>query len=704
MKKNLLLIITLAMALPLLAKADGNPVDSVKVYNLQDVTVYSTRSALPLKRVPGKIEVIPSRTIANSSYSNLADILKNNSSVGVIQYSGYNTVIGIRGFKPSGKYVTVLVNGVPAGTDNISTLGVTDIEQVEILKGPFSSIYGTNAMGGVLNLITKKNKGDLTGNVSLSVGSFQASRGALNLGGALVDKLSFDLNVSFDNQAQGYKTGKHNLLSLSPLEEVILDTATKGIRMMGSNFGAATGRLRLGYEFSPLWSLDVYQTIFSGADIPTGGSIWGVYGNKKKDIGRSATSLELRGGIGNHKLLFTPYYNIERNKNYTLYADTAYVNYKSKYQTYGATLQDNFKIADQDFVLGLDSRNMQTKSDRYKARNEKEKPYQPGYRTNSMGIFAQMNFKLLNDKLLISTGARADFMKFKLEANDLLKNEAKTESYNIVSPNVGVKYELLRGLMLHGSWGRSFAAPDAYQKSGQYDGPFGRTEGNPDLKPEKSRTTDFGVGYSNFDKGIQVDITYFDTRHSDMIISYKKDKTITSYLNAQKAKMRGLELMASYNLGSLWANSFVLKPYINATLMLDTKVKIDANKDEWSQMLYTRRQNISFGIEYRGEEGIEFVLNGRFTGHRYEENWYKYYPKVRPTLNAMLEKENPELAAKGLLRMPQFLIFDTSLYYHVNSHLMVGANMNNIFNENYTEKDGYNMPGRNVMFKATYQF
>ena len=78
--------------------------------------------------------------------------MKNYSSVDVIQYPGFNATVGIRGFKPGKAYTTVLINGIPTASENISTIALSDIAQVEILKGPFSSVYGTNAMGGVINI------------------------------------------------------------------------------------------------------------------------------------------------------------------------------------------------------------------------------------------------------------------------------------------------------------------------------------------------------------------------------------------------------------------------------------------------------------------------------------------------------------------------------------------------------------------------
>uniref|UniRef100_UPI0035A0E274 TonB-dependent receptor plug domain-containing protein n=1 Tax=Porphyromonas loveana TaxID=1884669 RepID=UPI0035A0E274 len=243
MKKIFFALLSLGISAQAFAKTDNEQVDSLRSQNLEPVTVYSTRTSVPLKLVPAKLEVIPARNIEQSGFTNMTDLLKSQSSLDVTQYPGFNSNIGIRGFKPSGKYVNVLVNGIPAGTDNISTLSVQDIEQIEILKGPFSSIYGTNAMGGIINVITKKSKDKVRGNVSFGGGSYETIVGAFNMGGRFEDIFSFDLSVGLDKQNRAYKTGTKNFLSLSPLEELIVDPKTQGQKMENSDYTIGSGRL-----------------------------------------------------------------------------------------------------------------------------------------------------------------------------------------------------------------------------------------------------------------------------------------------------------------------------------------------------------------------------------------------------------------------------------------------------------------------------
>ena len=85
MKKFFFALLSIGISAQAFAKTDNVPTDSLRVHNLQTVTVYSTRTAVPLKKIPAKMELIPSRNIKQSGFNNMTDILKTQSSLDVIQ-------------------------------------------------------------------------------------------------------------------------------------------------------------------------------------------------------------------------------------------------------------------------------------------------------------------------------------------------------------------------------------------------------------------------------------------------------------------------------------------------------------------------------------------------------------------------------------------------------------------------------------------
>lgn len=701
MKQKLTLLIAAAsLALPLSASTT----DSLRTANIDEVLVYGTRSILPLKKVPSKIEVISAETIQRSGFTSLPDLLKNYSSVDVIQYPGFNATVGIRGFKPGKAYTTVLINGIPTASENISTIALSDIAQVEILKGPFSSVYGTNAMGGVINIVTVQHKEQLTGRVSATAGSYDTYAGTLALGGRIVSGLSFDLSAGYTSEHTNYKAGNNDILRHNSLAKAIVDPETRGATIPGSTYGVYTGSLRLGYDFSPNWSVNAYENLFIGDAIRTGGSIYGVYGLSQKDITRSLTSLEVLGQVGIHHLALRPYYSFEVSQNYDKAGSGAIINYRRNGQDYGAILQDDMTLGAHRLTLGADYKKSDTKTKSFDATGAQKASYNPDYSTSSLGFFAQTNLSV-TERFIVSAGARLDLMRFDLSADSRLNSEAKHEQHLVFSPNLGLKYELARGLRLHASAGTAFAAPDAYRKAGQYTSGKTTTVGNRDLRPESSLTIDGGIGYTNYEKGIDLDATYFYTDHKDMIVdkvTTNPDKTATkTFINSDKARMHGLELMAAYDFGSLVDYAFSLKAYANATLLLHSKMKLAAASD-WTPIKYVRSQNVTFGLDFTTREGLQFGLSGRYIGQRWEDNWFGYYPNIRTGLAARVAAEQPDWGSR--LQHPSALIFGASLHYTIKQRLGLGVNVDNLYDEHYTEKDGYHMPGRTVRFKLSYQF
>lgn len=704
LKLSLALVATSLTAMQLQATAQ-QPADSLR--QLQELTVYGTRTIVPLKKIPSKVELIQAPVIQRSNSLNLGDLLKTHSSVDVVQYPGFLSNIGMRGLRPNGRYVTILTNGIPTGTENVSTLGVSDVQQVEVLKGPFSAIYGTGAMGGVINLVTNKNRDELTGGASIGYGSYGMLRGGATLGGAIVGGLSFDASFAYNAQSKDYKAGNNYFLNKSELELTILDPKVKGAEKRGSQYKSMMGRTRIGYDFSPEWSLNLYNSFFLANNTPVGGNHWSTAPLTGKDLNRYSTSLELMGRFGIHALQFTPYYNVERAHYFNKYdSPDAIATTKSKMSTLGFLLQDNMSFAGQKLTVGLDGQRMDRESLSFDDKTGKgQKPYQPGYGTRSLGAFAQSNLAFLDERLNLSLGARLDYINFILEADEYLKNASKSETYLNVTPNIGAKYELAPGLLLHTSAGGGFLAPDAYQKSGEYEGAYGKTRGNRDLKPERSFTIDGGIGYSNSKLGLSADVSYFHTNIRDLIYTvYGADK-VKTFENGDKARLSGLELLLSYDLGSLANYNFSLRTYLNATLMFDSKMYNKA-KNLWDEMLLVRKQNMTFGVDF-AYKALELGLKGRYAGSSVDSNWNTTGADgkpLRPNLSKLLEAEYPQIKKNGQILNPRFMTFDASAHYTIVKGLRLSLHANNLLDEHYFEKDGYNMPGRNILLGLSYRF
>ena len=144
---------------------DQVPTDTLQRQHLNEVVVTAGRAATARGKVPQQIQVISRQDIQQTPNQEFTDVLKKNATVDVIQFPGLLAGVGIRGFRPQydglNQRALLLVDGRPAGTANLATLDLGGVERVEVLKGPASALYGSQAMGGVVNVITRHSRGEV---------------------------------------------------------------------------------------------------------------------------------------------------------------------------------------------------------------------------------------------------------------------------------------------------------------------------------------------------------------------------------------------------------------------------------------------------------------------------------------------------------------------------------------------------------------
>ena len=165
-KNNMLrkfFFLTLITSIPLYGQQEKKKVDK-KETEIKEVIVTATKTKKNLKNVPITVQVITSEDIKKSQSTDFKTFLENEFSGINFTYNGGSPNINMMGF--GGKYVLFLMNGERmAGEtfDNIDydRIDIDNIERIEIIKGASSSLYGSNAIGGVINIITKDSKSPL---------------------------------------------------------------------------------------------------------------------------------------------------------------------------------------------------------------------------------------------------------------------------------------------------------------------------------------------------------------------------------------------------------------------------------------------------------------------------------------------------------------------------------------------------------------
>ena len=176
----------------------SNPI----VKRLDTVVVTATRTNTELRDVGSSITVITAEEIAARQQFEVADLLRDVPGVDVVQSGGIGstTSVFIRG--AASDQTLVLIDGIemndpssPGNGFDFANLMTDDIERIEILRGPQSTLYGSNAIGGVINIITRKGKGDPRLALSAQGGSYGTYRVGGSVNGA-TDLINYNLSVS----------------------------------------------------------------------------------------------------------------------------------------------------------------------------------------------------------------------------------------------------------------------------------------------------------------------------------------------------------------------------------------------------------------------------------------------------------------------------------------------------------------------------
>ena len=227
----------LSSCLALVVVAGSALADSATTNRLPEVVVTATRTSTPVADVGNSVTVISQAEIVNSQARTLPDLLRESAGVSVVQSGGPGgqTSVFTRGLNSNQTLFMidgVRVNSPVFGTAMLANLTPNQVERIEIVRGPQSTLYGADAVGGVVNIITRKGSGPLTGSATLEGGSYGTFNQLAEISGGQ-GKLSGGASVSHSYTDNPYPNDDFENLNLAGtlayqvVEKATLDTTVR---------------------------------------------------------------------------------------------------------------------------------------------------------------------------------------------------------------------------------------------------------------------------------------------------------------------------------------------------------------------------------------------------------------------------------------------------------------------------------------------
>lgn len=603
---------------------------------LEKVVVTATRVETPMEEIASSVTVISSKEIERKQKTTVLEVLKGLPGLDVVQNGGVGgaTSIFLRG--ANSEHTLVMIDGVevndpisPGRSYDFAHLTVDNIERIEVIRGPQSTLYGSDAIGGVVNIITKKGEGKPKFFLSAEGGSFTTFREATGIsGGNKWVNYSFALS-RFDTEGISTASKKDGNYERDGYENTSL-SAKLGFKPMDN----------LGIDFI-LRYMDAKTELDNFAGV--GGDDPNYVQKSNQFLFKTQVGLSLFDQVWSQKLGLALN---DHNRDIKNKKDSQHPFDYEKGRYDGQLLKFDWQ-----HHLQLHKTNALTFGLEYEREEGKSKYYWeslwgpgqsifPKKTANIKGYYIQDEIKLW-DRLFATLGIRIDdHSRFGSETTYRV-----APAYLIKETDTKIK----------GTFGTGFKAPTLYQLFAPATlwGPIG----NKDLKPEKSKGWDFGVEQNFFKNRVTLGATYFRNDFKDLI----QFDWGQGYINIAKAKTEGVELFAS------------AKPIDDLTLRINYTYTDTEDKTTGEALIRRPKNKIGFDINYH------FLNNGNV-------NLGVIYVGKRDDLDF-------SISPSRRVKLDQYTLVNLAVSYDITKNFQLFGRVENLLDKEYEEVKGFGTPG-----------
>lgn len=595
--------------------------DDGSARHFEQVVVTASRQEERVSDLPVTVQTFDRRDIERSAATSVTEFLAERGVAFFSSWTPAQTSVNIRGGASDGQgrdfrsQVVVLLNGRRAGTANVSKLSLHDVRRIEVLRGPGSLLYGSQALGGVINLITKDGLRDPGTYLRVNGGSFglfdtvvqhgdrigrwdyfasghggrqgdyQAGRGAVERPQA---------NTGYQQGgglfALGYTIDAFNRVSVTARTDGMYNAGFRGSSWDTNNDEDRTNR-----------SAEVLYT----GQTPAGRASWNVQSSWFRDLDNFRWGSEvIRLGSGLPGAGFESDTVNRRQQGLVLQASSALRATESN-----------------SLLVGTDSEWTRLRNNRLRTpvpggATSQVPPFDNNSNSRNVGIYVEDVQRLLDDVLLVRGGVRYDNGRHEVRATPHAPAIAeRAATYDALTYRLGTTVRPAPGAALRASVGTGYRAPTATELAVDFTTVLGgQIVGNPDLRPE--RTTSIEVGGALEQERFWVDLALFRNAIRDRIATVPEfpGANRSIYQNRHESEVIGLEWQSRIELATLGAGSQVwlgLNGVYNMRMRDLDAAERNLNTDRIERM-YESQGSVVLGVDGRAWSGqLLGTYNGR---------------------------------------------------------------------------------------------
>jgi vitamin B12 transporter len=553
-----------------LNSAKGSP-------EIEEILVSASLIPIAANRSASAITVIESEQIKLRAPSSIADLLRDVPGFAVSQSGSLGALTEIRTRGGESNHMVVLVDGIevmdPSGSDQVNwgTFSTAEIERIEIARGPQSALSGSDAISGVINIITASADQAYSANIFSELGSFSSSKNGFNVG-----HKSDKLNIKFG--ASHFETEGNNIRPSTGNDD-------DGYRNTGLNLKAA---YKVSEEFTASFTS---RHSYGMAEYDNVGSEF-MHADFDREFTKVQGDFNSADGLWAHSLKLAQS-DFENNQFNNTVADGGTESNKKNYQYTGTRFIEN---KNQQISMALEK-----ETQNFKQHVSSGEDNNKLLERNADSVALEYRFDP-SDAVTLAASARH-------EDNDSFENSTTGRLEAI--------YRQFENLKWRAAWGTAVKNPTFTELYGNYES----FEANEYLIPEESNSVEFGVDADLLDNRMQLSATYFNSKLNNEIATlytncdpsgWPCDMSLGN--NSQKSYRKGLELSSSFA--------------VSDVMQASAAYTYTDSQDSYGEEARRAKDIASINIAWQAKSDVNVNLNVQYNGTQFDYPPTKAYTLV----------------------------------------------------------------------------